>query len=119
MATTEDVMHPVLAPELRGNAYHLAECPPWRLWREGERPLRELTWSTRADGGFPCPPRIGDKVGITFNGFGTGTVVAYFREAGFLGVEVKCDQRPEWHIKQNGDTHAHPMVFGAEIEPVL
>lgn len=110
-------LHPELAPELRGSAYHLTEAPPWGLYDGDNRPLRALTWSTRKNG-FPCPPRIGERVRVTFNGFGEGRVVAYFREAGFLGVEVKCDKRPDWHVKQNGDKHPHPMVFGAEIEPV-
>ena len=61
-------------------------------------------------------PQIGDRVLITFNRFGKGTIIGAFTEAGYLGVIVKCDQRPEWHIKQNGDKHIHPHVFGAEVE---
>lgn len=61
-------------------------------------------------------PQIGARVRVTFNGLGTGTVVAYFREAGYIGVEVRPDKRPDWHIRQNGDRHPHYLVFGAEIE---
>ena len=61
-------------------------------------------------------PAIGDRVHINFNSFGAGTVRSYFVEGGWVGVEVECDQRPEWHIKQNGNTHTRPLVFGAELK---
>jgi hypothetical protein len=61
-------------------------------------------------------PKIGDRVRIKFNQFGTGTILATFVEEGWLGVIVKCDKRPQWHIKQNGDRHPNPHVFGAEVE---
>ena len=67
---------------------------------------------------FPAPPRIGERVQIDMNGFGPGTVVGYFVETGWLGVEVKVDQRPDWHLKQNGDRHPNPLVFGSELRPV-
>jgi hypothetical protein len=60
-------------------------------------------------------PKIGDKVKINFNNLGSGIVVAYFILEGYIGVEVKLDKRPAWHIKQNGDTHPNPTVFGAEL----
>jgi hypothetical protein len=62
-------------------------------------------------------PQIGERVQITFNGLGCGTVVAYFVEDTYIGVEVAPDKRPEWHVKQNGNQHPHPLVFGAEIKP--
>jgi len=33
-----------------------------------------------------------------------------------LGAEVKVDVRPDWHVKQNGERHPNPMVYGAEIK---
>ena len=60
-------------------------------------------------------PAIGDRVHINFNSFGSGTVRGYFVEEEWIGVEVECDQRPEWHVRQNGDRHPHPLVFGAEL----
>lgn len=51
------------------------------------------------------------------NGFGPGVVVAYFVEAGYLGIEVELDKRPDWHVKQDVDgSHPHPLVFGIECE---
>ena len=61
------------------------------------------------------PPLLGARVRITFNELGAGTVVGYFVEHGYLGVEVRCENRPAWHVRQNGDKHPHPLVFGAEI----
>lgn len=72
-----------------------------------------LKWSNR-----DFVPEIGERVFIRMNGFGAGTVVAYFTEAGWLGVEVVVDERPEWHVKANKDTHPNPLVFGAEIRPL-
>lgn len=64
----------------------------------------------------PRLPQIGDRVIVTFNGFGPGTVVGFFVESGYVGLEVRVDKRPDWHIRQNGDRHPHPLCFGAEIE---
>lgn len=61
-------------------------------------------------------PQIGDRVQVTFNKLGDGTIIAFFEEHGFIGVVVKPDQRPDWHVKQNGDTHPNYTVFGAEIK---
>ncbi len=77
---------------------------------------RAAKWSTRQKNGFAVPPAIGERVRITFNGFGAGVVVSYAIEAGWLGVAVKCDQRPAWHVEQNGSLHPYPIVFGAELE---
>ena len=62
-------------------------------------------------------PEIGDRVRITFNGLGTGSVTSYFHEAGYLGVAILLDEQPEWHEKQNG-TNKTALVFGAELEAV-
>ena len=59
------------------------------------------------------PPMIGDRVTVNFNGFGAGTVVDHFVQDGWLGLEVKVDKQPDWHIKQGG--HNPIKVFGAEV----
>lgn len=77
--------------------------------------LTRVKWSGKQHAGKPLP-KLGDRVTVTMNGLGAGTVVAYFVEHGFLGVQVRLDQRPDWHIRQNGSHHPHALVFGAEIE---
>lgn len=72
-------------------------------------------WSV-AKNGCQSPPAVGERINATVNGFGPGEVVGYFVEGGWMGVEVKLDVRPDWHIKINGDKHPHPLVFGNEIE---
>jgi hypothetical protein len=62
-------------------------------------------------------PAIGNEVRIAFNGLGTGTVAGYFVEGGWLGLQVKLNAAPDWHIKQNG-ANPYSYVFGAEIDPV-
>lgn len=85
--------------------------PNWATVRLRENATATVKWSNPKP-----PPKIGDRVEIDFNGFGPGTVMAYFTEAGYLGVEVECDVRPKWHIEQNGDKHKRPLVFGAELK---
>lgn len=84
-----------------------------------EIPDTNCLWSSKA----PIPA-IGDRVHVNINGFGPGTVVAYFlayagdTKAGnpiyYLGVEVHCDEDPDWYTRHHGG-HCHPLVFGAEI----
>lgn len=59
-------------------------------------------------------PAIGARVKINFNKLGTGTVVAYFTEHGFIGVEVALEDQPCWHRKQNG-ANCNTLVFGKEF----
>jgi hypothetical protein len=71
----------------------------------------------KAEGLWRCEhplPRIGDKVEITVNGLGTGTVENYFIEWGWLGITVKLDNEPDWH-KVNCPDFPYAMVFGTEI----
>jgi hypothetical protein len=73
-----------------------------------------VLWS----GKNPAPPPIGTPVEINFNGLGTGTVDSYFIEHGFLGVKVRLDNPPAWHVKQNKNRTAHQgcaLVFGIEL----
>lgn len=89
----------IMAPDSTAPNIYRSNTPPVGVW----------------SGAFPLPA-IGTRVEITFNGFGAGEVVGYFREFGYVGVEVKVDKRPDWHIKQCGDKHPNPMVFGIEIK---
>jgi len=61
-------------------------------------------------------PNIGDRVEVTLNGFGAGTVVSYFCEHGYRGVRVKLDKQPKWHRKQGQPPYV--LAFGAEIRAV-
>ena len=71
---------------------------------------------TKWSGVFPVPA-IGDKVQHTGE-WGTGTVVSYFVEHGWLGLYVRLDNDPAWHAKQNaGKPYAgHVHSFGIEID---
>lgn len=72
----------------------------------------EVWWSGAGE-----PPAIGSRVNVRMNGFGMATVRWYFIEYGWLGVEVECDVRPAWHVKQCKDPdRIYPMVFGAELK---
>lgn len=64
-------------------------------------------------------PKIGESVVVRINGLGTGKIVNFFIEEGFLGIRVMPDagQRPAWHIKQlAGKEFKGYTVFGAEID---
>ena len=64
----------------------------------------------------PTPlPVIGTKVKVKLNAIGIGTIVAYFIETGYLGVEVRLTEQAESHQKQCG-VNSNPLVFGSEIE---
>lgn len=65
-------------------------------------------------------PAIGDRVLITMNGLGPGRVASYFTEHGWLGVSVRLEKDPDWHVKQCRGTKwaGHALVFGAEIKPL-
>lgn len=63
------------------------------------------------------PPPIGACVLATFNRLGAGSVVGYFVEDDFLGLLVRLEDPPAWHVKQNGrDRKAH--LFGTEFTPL-
>lgn len=66
-------------------------------------------------------PKIGDRVKVTMNGLGVGTITGFFVESGWLGVIVQPDegQRPKWHVdqfKRNKYEFIGYQVFGAEIK---
>jgi len=108
----------------RGNYYHLdGPVQPTKDSNKDGLPLFEVTGHSGAWSGgerFPVPPAIGTRLRVSMNALGTGTLLGYFVESGYLGVEVRPDagQRPDWHIRQNGDRHPHYLVFGTEIRPL-
>jgi hypothetical protein len=74
------------------------------------------------------PPKIGDRVKITFNKFGSGEVVDFRIVDGFLGMFVKLDNPPKWYINQcrhlerstfsEGNDPNFGIFFGTEFEPI-
>ena len=62
------------------------------------------------------PPKLGASVTVYLNGMGTGRVLKYFAEHGWLGVLVQLDRNPAWRKSQmDGNPPAH--IFGRELEP--
>jgi hypothetical protein len=101
------------------NTYGLQLMPEWVQMPEakGEEDQAPKSGPVWWSGKLP-PPELGSRVTIRMNGFGPGTVVAFFVEYGYLGIEVKVDTRPDWHIKQNKgrpESECNPMVFGSEL----
>ena len=87
----------------------------------GVLPLTEMNRENPAlkwGGPLETIPELGDRVNITMNRLGHGTVTHYFYEHGYLGVMVKLENDPDWHDKQASGTwhHGYAMVFGREIE---
>lgn len=73
---------------------------------------RTLTWSGERI------PAVGERVLCVPNGLGYGTVEGYFQSNGWLGVVVKLESPPEWHVKQNKGKPLSglALVYGAEIK---
>jgi len=72
--------------------------------------MKDIKWSGKSG-----VPAIGSIVKVLLNGLGTGKVVSYFEEDGYLGVKVKLDNPPSWMKRQNPD-NIPASVFGAEID---
>ena len=106
----------------KGIYYHLEGIPSQVAGEAGADALRfevggrSGKWSAR-NGGFAVPPPVGTWAQVMFNDLGWGTVIGYFVEDGWLGVEVLPEGRPDWHRAQNGDRSPTCLVFGAEIAP--
>lgn len=60
-------------------------------------------------------PKKGDKILVTFNNLGTGTIEGFFSENGYIGVLVKPDKPPDWWRKRNPSNEIYNL-FGIEIE---
>jgi hypothetical protein len=78
--------------------------PQWH----GDKMLNEADpykWS-----GDKAPPEIGTNVKIYLSNLGTGDVLGYFAEYGWLGVRVKLNNPPDWYpVNRN----AH--LFGVDL----
>ena len=64
-------------------------------------------------------PAIGDRVFISLNKLGHGEVVSYYVEDSCLGVEIKLDSPPNWHVKRypvSSGNYKITRMFGSEIE---
>jgi len=97
-------------------SYQEFETPPdyeTGHWQDGKPIMGAgVTWFNANP-----PPPIGARVRANFNKLGAGEVVGYFVEDGFLGLLVKLEDPPAWHVKQNGrGVKAH--LFGPEFEAI-
>jgi hypothetical protein len=81
------------------------------------RPLYRAFGYSGKWSGPHLPPKPGSRVKINFNGLGTGEVVNYFSESGWLGIRVKLDKEPDWRKKQ-ATAGKLAMIFGAEFSPI-
>ena len=100
------------------NKYDLATLPAWQPHDSSDNlkyphPGQLARWSGRDT--VATPPAIGARVDVPINGFGPGEVLAYFIEHGFLGVKVRPDKRPAWHVEQNPGRD-FCLVYGNEIK---
>jgi hypothetical protein len=100
------------------HTYNLTECPQWRAYPAhappADPPPALPYWAPRT---FAVPPAIGTRVHVTMNGFGPATVVGYLVEHGFVGLHVRPDVRPAWHVKQAPGRDVI-CVYGTEIRPL-
>jgi hypothetical protein len=93
--------------------YHeFTELPEFTVpqWR-GDKMLNvsdPYKWS-----GKTTPPEIGTNVRIYLSDLGTGDVLGYFAEYGWLGVLVKLHDPPHWWNRANGNAH----LFGVDLAP--
>lgn len=75
----------------------------------------EGLWSYRATP--TVLPQIGERANFGHQ-FGHGTVVAYFKEGAYVGVEVRLEVLPEWIVKQiaaGRRKQYHVLLFGVDI----
>ncbi len=96
------------------NIYNLKDLPEWK--QHDETPVAIGAELPRWSGSSP-PPAIGERVNLFINSFGPATVVSYFVEHGFLGIECKLDKVPDWLERQceRAGILPRPKVFGAEL----
>ena len=66
-------------------------------------------------------PAVGQKVVVTMNRFGPGTVTGHVVRDGYLAVLVELDSPPEWYVSQCAKKSLNPKApaafFGTEIRP--
>ena len=103
------------------NRYDLADLPgdlPIRV--VSDRPAFDAAWSSAQRG--ECIlfwgarlPRLGERARSKINAYGEGEIVGFFTEHNALGIYLKPDRMPAWHVKQN-PTRPCAMLFGAEFD---
>lgn len=86
----------------------LSECPTWTA-NTKDAPEGVPKWS-----GNGSPPWLGDKVNVTMNSLGKGTVKGFFVLHGYLGIGIELDSPPKWYVEQN-DGNLIARVFGNEM----
>lgn len=81
-------------------------------------PMAEIAGVQGAWSNREILPKIGQRVYGAVNNLGWGTVVAYFTEAGFLGVEIALEEPPKWFLSQHEkDGHFNALMFGCDLHP--
>lgn len=93
-----------LANYVNGMPVNKGAAPIWGVRKVGETYIE--------------PPKVGERVKVTMNGLGPAVVTGYAVQDGFLGVLVKLESPPEWHVKQNFGRMGDSLVFGPEIAPL-
>ncbi len=122
-AEREDPVASVARVGLEPFRLHGNSLPQWQANDKsspmpGELPRwsRPTIWKGQHPCGFATPPGIGARVEVKINDFGTGSVIGYFTEYGYLGVKVQLDKIPDWFARQSPGRN-FVFVFGAEILP--
>ena len=84
--------------------------------------MTNIKWSNTEEGWVP---KVGERIEVTMNGLGFGTVVGYFISSSgpniYLGVAVKLENPPKWftdQIKRNKYEDSLARVYGAEVRRV-
>jgi hypothetical protein len=116
--------------ELKDGQFTIQCCPnasygylyigAWQYWPENCRYEQRQTdctakWSSEK---FPVPD-IGTKIQASINGNWEGTVVSYFVEHGYQGIEVDCSRGkwPQFYAQQGGDPK-RVLLFGVDLTAV-
>lgn len=73
---------------------------PVSIDRSGEHPVYTCEDQSGKWTGGGDLPIVGDEGTATVNGLGPCTVVGYFVEAGYIGVQARLDKPPQWWVKQ-------------------
>ena len=104
------------------NLYGLPSIPDGLFVRPTTDAEREDKTRVKWSGKSLTLPKVGDRIKVTMNGIGHGTVLGYFIEYGWLGLHVKPEVQPDWLVKQERERKRkatfYPnqvLVFGTEV----
>ena len=101
---------------------YFTSLAPWKIhWTGGgESPAEGVEGTLNWSGPAAEPPAVGQRVNVPHH-MCDGTVVGYFREAGWLGVLVRTDSFSGNYAGRLGENLYHfaglSTVFGTEIAP--